>query len=66
MKPNCVYNITYECRDIGYGGVESGEIRAYWTGEIDTWGKYTIVPVDGSERLYLFQDEILNAGPPCD
>lgn len=57
IEPRRVYEISYACRDIGYG-VESGILDAFWSGEIDYWGKYTIVPIDGSDPLYLFADEI--------
>lgn len=60
MRRNEVIEVQYECRDIGYG-VESGIIEAFWTGEIDTWGKLTIRPVDGGATLYLFPDEIISA-----
>jgi hypothetical protein len=51
--------IEYECRDIGYG-IESGEVTGRFTGEIDTWGKYTFQPEGGKAPLYLFADEILS------
>jgi len=63
LVPYQVRTISYECRDIGYG-VESDIIEAYWTGEIDVWGKYTIKPVDGQAPLYLFADEILYTEEP--
>lgn len=28
------------------------------TGEIDTWGKYTVQPVNSADCYYLFPDEI--------
>lgn len=70
---NRVSNITYRCQDIGYG-IEEGTVLGYWTGEIDTWGKYTIRvivdPIVASEFgleeastspfLYLFADEIVD------
>ena len=62
MKPNTVYTISYQCRDIGYG-IEEGIIDAFWTGEIDTWGKRTIVPINGQRPLYLFMDEIVGIEP---
>ena len=61
-QSNTVSFITYKCRDIGYG-VEEDTIEAFWTGEIDTWGKLTIRPVDGGSPLYLFPDEIMGVGP---
>ena len=54
-----VVAIEYECRDIGYG-IESGEVTGRFTGEIDTWGKYTFQPDGGKAPLYLFADEILS------
>lgn len=55
-----VYDLTYYCTTPG-PEPEEGTIRAYWTGEIDTWGKYTFRPVDGSPTLYLFLEEIVKA-----
>ena len=50
--------VTFRCRDLGYGA-ERGTVRAYWTGEVDTWGKYTIKVLSGRRRtIYLFADEI--------
>lgn len=38
---------------------DAGVVDAYWTGELDAWGKYTWQPVDGSPGpLYLFADEL--------
>ena len=61
LKPNQVCVISYRCRDIGYG-VEEDVIDGFWTGEIDTWGKYTIRPLDGP-TLYLFADEFVSVEP---
>ena len=58
LHANIVCDISYRCRDIGYG-VEEGIIEGFWTGEIDSWGKRTIRRVDGRPTLYLFDDEIL-------
>jgi hypothetical protein len=55
-----VYDITYRCTTPG-PEVEEGEIRAFWTGEIDTWGKYTLQPIDGDAPRYLFAHEISEA-----
>lgn len=65
MKPNTVYTISYQCRPIGRPGdsIEEGIIDAFWTGEIDAWGKYTIVPINGQRPLYFFPDEIANVEP---
>jgi hypothetical protein len=65
LERNRVCDITYACRDIGYG-VEGDTVRAYWTGEVDTWGKYTIVPVEHRDGmpLYLFLDEIKEVTEP--
>jgi len=62
MEPGVVYVIDYRCRDLGYG-VEGGTIEAFWTGAIDTWGKFTLRPITGEAPLYLFRDEILGARP---
>lgn len=54
MKPRTVYAITYHCQcEDG-----DGEMEAFWTGEIDAWGKRTFRPVDGSPEVYLFDHEI--------
>lgn len=71
LQKNVVCLIYYRCRDIGYG-VESGSLLGYWTGEIDTWGKYTVrragewMPDDDSafengsgHTFYLFPDEVI-------
>lgn len=60
LTAKTVYQLSYATRDLGYG-TEENTIDAYWTGEIDTWGKMTIKPVDGSPTLYLFPDEIQEA-----
>jgi len=52
-----VYSITFVCRP--FDALEAITIDAYWTGEIDTWGKLTFVPIGGADRLYLFKDEII-------
>lgn len=49
--------IRYRCRDIGYG-VERGETKGTWTGEVDGWGKMAITRPNGGTPLYLFPDEI--------
>lgn len=51
-----VRDVTYKCRDIGYG-IEEGDVLGIW-GETDWTGKRELVPVAGSEVLYLFPDEI--------
>ena len=63
LQPHLVCTITYRCRDIGYG-VEEGIIEAFWTGEVDCWGKRTIRPVDGGPALYLFEDEVVEVEAP--
>ena len=50
--------IDYRCTTPG-PEVEEGTVEGYWTGEVDTWGKLTIVPVNGTPALYLFRDEIV-------
>jgi hypothetical protein len=53
--------LTYETRDLGYGP-ESGTLYGRFTGESDTWGKYTFI-TDVGERYYFFEDEILECEP---
>ncbi len=55
-------SLAYRCRDIGHG-IESGTVRGNWTGEVDTWGKQTFRPSDGSDVLYLFPDEVVRETP---
>jgi len=57
-----VYDIQAEC-DTSGPEVEHVEIRAYWTGEVDTWGKATFQPVDGRPAYYLFPREITSVEP---
>jgi hypothetical protein len=66
LQKNQVVDLTYVCRPRGYDedDIESGIITGYWTGAIDTWGKYTIRPVDGGDPLYLFADEIIDLDEP--
>ena len=60
LKKNLVLVITYQCRDIGYG-IEEGTLVGFWTGEVDSWGKLTILPLEDPDLpLYLFLDEILS------
>ncbi len=51
--------LDYACRDIGYG-VESGTVDGQFTGECDTWGKWTFQPTnENDDLLFLFADEVL-------
>lgn len=59
IKPGVVYDLWFRCTTPG-PDVEEGELRAYWTGEIDTWGKYTFMGVDGAPTHYLFPREIVD------
>ncbi len=56
----CTVALIYECRSNGYDDdVESGIMDGRFTGEVDTWGKYTFQPMQESQpALYLFLDEI--------
>lgn len=60
LTPKTVYELSYSTRDLGYG-ISEGYVDAYWTGDIDAWGKLTIQPVNGGPTLYLFPDEIIEA-----
>lgn len=54
--------ITYRCRDIGYG-VEEGDARGVW-GERQWTGSRLFTPTDRSgPALYLFDDEIESDEP---
>lgn len=61
-----VYDFTFLCRSLtpDPDDREDGCITGYWTGDIDTRGKLTIIPADTRESpVYLFQDEITDAEP---
>jgi hypothetical protein len=52
------YTIRYRTRDLGHiDAPEEGTMHAVWTGEIDTWGKYTFRPTDGGTPRRLLRDE---------
>lgn len=55
-----VYDIWYRCTTPG-PDVEEGDMRAYWTGERDAYGKLTFVDVNGGPARYLFAYELTNA-----
>lgn len=55
------YSLAYRCRDIGYG-IEKGNTVAVYQG-VETFGKLIFEPVDKSETIYLFPDEITDAEP---
>jgi len=57
LEINHVYEIEYQCIDIGYG-VESGNGEFVFRGRSDTWGKGEFQPLDGSPTLYLFEFEV--------
>lgn len=56
LIPGQVYEFSYDCTVRGCD--DQGVIEGYWTGEVDTWGKFTIMPTDGGDPFYLFADEI--------
>lgn len=58
LEANRVCSIQYVCRVIDpRDPPERGTIYGFWTGAIDTWGKRTIIQIDGP-TYYLFADEI--------
>ena len=59
LAPFVVCDITYCTRTWFDYEAERGIVRGYWDTGFDTWGKFTIQPVDGSCPLYLFADEIV-------
>jgi hypothetical protein len=59
LEPGRAYEITFECRDIGYGP-ETGSGEYVYRG-VDAWGKRAFAPVGGGETVYLFADEITGA-----
>lgn len=66
FSPYRVVTLSYCTRDLtGHSDHEDGIVEAFWTGEIDTWGKYTFrlvqpVLINGRDRLFLFFDEIVS------
>lgn len=58
-----VYDVDFECRDNGDGMPDRGSIEAYWTGEVDTWGKLTFISTNRRQAHYLFPDELLEVEP---
>lgn len=58
LTAGVVYDIDYRCTTPG-PDVEEGSFRGYWTGEIDTWGKYTINAIKGAP-YYLFANELVS------
>lgn len=57
-----VCNVSAECTTPG-PDTEYVDIEAYWTGEVDTWGKYTFKQTNGDEPVYLFPRELRYAEP---
>lgn len=51
--------VEWRARDIGYG-VEEGVTLGYWADGHDWIGKRELIPADGSESLYLFDDEVVS------
>ena len=68
LLKNRVYDVSFECRILDpRDGAETGEFRGYWTGEIDTWGKYTFIVIsDHINPIYLFRDEFTVSNPQGD
>lgn len=64
LDPFRVGNLRYRCRDTGYG-VEEGQSEGCFTGEVDSWGKWTFVPWWSlpESQLYLFADEVESFEP---
>ena len=57
--PYRVGMLAYVCRPLHPDDEqEEGDVEGFFTGEIDTWGKYTFVPLCGL-NMYLFADEIV-------
>ena len=51
--------ISYECRDVGYGP-ENGYAEFVYRGGPDWTGKREFEPVGGGPVIFLFPDEITN------
>lgn len=58
IEAGVVYDFGYYCDTPG-PDADEGTVRGTWTGEVDTWGKLTILPDGGGEPLYLFPREIV-------
>jgi hypothetical protein len=53
------YELSWQCRDIGYGTESGHGTFRYWG--VETFGKHTWEPTNGNPYIYLFDDEILTA-----
>jgi hypothetical protein len=57
---NVEYDIVFHCTTPG-PETESGYVTGHWNGDIDTWGKLTIIPAnDRIDPYYLFAREIVS------
>lgn len=59
LEAGRVYTVAYRCDTPG-PDVEEGAIEAFWTGDVDAWGKLTFRPVDGRPPYYLFPREFVS------
>ena len=59
METGVVYEIDFACSTPG-PEVEEGATTGYWTGEIDTWGKLTIIQIANEQPVYLFPREFVS------
>lgn len=58
--------VSYRTRSLGNGGEdeqESDTIVGYWADGHDWTGKRELIPADGTDSLYLFDDEIVSDEP---
>ena len=56
VESGVVYEIEFTCSTPG-PEVEEGVFQGFWTGEIDTWGKLTVKPINQDRPVYLFPGE---------
>ena len=59
MESGVVYEIVFACSTPG-PEVEEGAFTGFWNGEIDPWGKLTIIPIKNGKPIYLFPHEVVS------
>jgi hypothetical protein len=58
IEAGVVYEIDFACSTPG-PEVEVGAVTGFWNGEIDPWGKLTIIPIKNEKPVYLFPCEVI-------
>ena len=58
IEAGVVYEIDFACSTPG-PEVETGTVTGFWNGDIDPWGKLTIIPIKNEKPVYLFPREVV-------